>query len=93
MEYEVLYDANGVQLHPGDYVSLKLYPKCSLRGWVVISKTWKTRDNTPALSIISAVGIVYLVCGSKRIKKLKVQKPMPEIVPVIVAQTLEVLNA
>lgn len=36
-EYAVITDRKGVQLHPGDRVRIRLYPKGSLEGTVVVS--------------------------------------------------------
>lgn len=74
MNYEHATDCKGQVIHPGDRVSIKRYPRGTVRGVVAISDRATSILNgveAPALIVVSDEGTRYNLPGSKSVRKLK----------------------
>jgi len=74
MSYEHATDCKGQVIHPGDRVSVKRYPRGTVRGVVAISdRATSIVDGVeaPALVVVADDGTKYNLPGSKSVRLLK----------------------
>lgn len=67
-------DCNGKSVVPGDFVSIKTYPRGTIRGKVAISERVmevQGKEERMSLVVITKDGTAYSIPGPKSLRKLK----------------------
>jgi hypothetical protein len=78
-DYEVCLDINGKRIHPGDFISFKMYPKGTNRGTVEVSKRTTSIDNktgkvSKALVVRDKDGTLFNMPGPSATRKILVNE-------------------